>query len=78
MRPERFHVRGYEEEGTTTTPFDMLVRNRMSRFHLAAQAAQLASDVHTADRVTRFCEDKLSEHARYIRENGIDMPEVRV
>lgn len=78
VRPERFHVRGYEEEGTTTTPFDMLVRNRMSRFDLAARAAQLACDTHTADRVVRFADEKLAEHRQYIAENGIDMPEVRV
>jgi xylulose-5-phosphate/fructose-6-phosphate phosphoketolase len=78
VRPERFHVRGYEEEGTTTTPFDMLVRNRMSRYHLAQRAAQLACDPATAARVARLTEQKLAEHARYIVEHGIDMPEVRV
>ena len=78
VRPERFHVRGYEEEGTTTTPFDMLVRNRMSRYHLAQRAAELACTLRTAGRVAEFAEAKIAEHRRYIRENGIDMPEVRV
>lgn len=76
--PERFHVRGYEEEGTTTTPFDMLVRNRMSRYHLAQRAAELACGMHDARRVETFAQEKLAEHRRYITENGIDMPDVRV
>ncbi|HKU66237.1 MAG TPA: phosphoketolase family protein [Candidatus Baltobacteraceae bacterium] len=78
VRPERFHVRGYEEEGTTTTPFDMLVRNRMSRYHLVERAAQLACEPDTAARIAQFTEGKLAEHRRYIVEHGIDMPEVRV
>lgn len=77
-RTERFHVRGYEEEGTTTTPFDMLVRNRMSRYQLAALAASLSCDVYTAERMATFCDEELEKHRRYIRENGIDMPGVRV
>lgn len=77
-RPERFHVRGYLEEGTTTTPFDMLVRNRISRYQLAALAASLSCDVYTAERIAEFSDKKLAEHRRYIREHGIDMPDVRV
>src|SRR5690349_7779412 len=41
-RPSRFHVRGFNEEGTTTTPFDMVVLNRMSRYHLAVEALRRA------------------------------------
>lgn len=78
VRQERFHVRGYEEEGTTTTPFDMLVRNRISRYHLAALAASFACDVYTAQRLTEFSDKHLAEHRRYIREHGIDPPELRV
>lgn len=77
-RPERFHVRGYEEEGTTTTPFDMLVRNHMSRYHLLQKAAELACDPATAGRITQFAQTALAEHRAYIRENGIDMPATRV
>src|SRR6202008_4920260 len=43
--PERFHVRGYNEEGTTTTPFDMVVRNGVSRYHLCKLAMEFASRV---------------------------------
>jgi len=78
VRPERFHVRGYEEEGTTTTPFDMLVRNRMSRFHLAERAAQLACDAVIAARVSAYVQQQLAQHERYIADNGIDMPELRI
>jgi xylulose-5-phosphate/fructose-6-phosphate phosphoketolase len=78
VRPERFHVRGYEEEGTTTTPFDMLVRNRMSRYHLLERAAQLACEPDAAQQVSRYAQEKLAEHRRYIVENGIDMPELRI
>lgn len=77
-RPERFHVRGYEEEGTTTTPFDMLVRNHISRYHLVLKAAELACSPGDASRVSQFAQNALSEHRAYIRENGIDMPATRV
>jgi len=73
-----FHVRGYKEEGTTTTPFDMTVLNELDRFHLA-------NDV--VDRVPRLqrigahfkqsLRDKLIEHKQYICEHGDDMPEIR-
>jgi xylulose-5-phosphate/fructose-6-phosphate phosphoketolase len=73
----RFHVRGYMNEGSTTTPFDMVVVNRMSRFHLAMDALSYvprlrsrASDV--IDRYTR----KLQEHHVYTRQNLEDMPEI--
>lgn len=74
---ERFHVRGYIEEGTTTTPFDMLVRNRISRFDLVEAGAKLAFEPAAAERFQRFCEGKLRQHRAYITEYGIDMPEVR-
>ncbi|MGI0129984.1 MAG: phosphoketolase, partial [Thermoplasmata archaeon] len=75
--PERFHVRGYIEEGTTTTPFDMTVVNRVSRYHLAIEALRRTSRLRSeaSDVIERF-ERKLTEHAAYIRENGRDMPEV--
>lgn len=76
-RPERFHVRGYEEEGTTTTPFDMLVRNRMSRYQLAQLAAEHACSAKDVKGVEAFVREMLIEHRRYIVENGIDMPAVR-
>ncbi|HEV2181420.1 MAG TPA: phosphoketolase family protein [Gemmatimonadaceae bacterium] len=70
--PQRFHVRGYMEEGTTTTPFNMLVLNRMSRYDLAIEALRRAG---RTDGMTQL-EAKLSEHRAYIVANGEDMPEV--
>jgi xylulose-5-phosphate/fructose-6-phosphate phosphoketolase len=76
--PARFHVRGFMEEGTTTTPFDMVVMNQMSRYHLAMEAVkrvprmQLQADVFIA-----CCEAKLQEHHSYICENLDDMPEIK-
>ena len=72
------HVRGYKEEGTITTPFDMTVLNDMDRFHLAMDAINRLPQ--TADRgvyVKGLLKDKLAEHHRYIRIHGQDMPEVR-
>jgi xylulose-5-phosphate/fructose-6-phosphate phosphoketolase len=71
--PQRFHVRGYVEEGTTTTPFDMTVLNRMSRYDLAIEALRRTG---RADRTGVF-ERKLAEHSRYIRAHGEDMPDVQ-
>jgi xylulose-5-phosphate/fructose-6-phosphate phosphoketolase len=72
------HVRGYKEEGTTTTPFDMTVMNDLDRFHLAGDVV---------DRVTRLCDstahfkqwlrEKLIEHKQYIVKHGDDLPEIR-
>ena len=72
------HVRGYVEEGSTTTPFDMVVRNRIDRFHLVAdiidRVPQLgASAVHAKQAIR----DRLIEHKRYITAHGQDMPDVR-
>jgi xylulose-5-phosphate/fructose-6-phosphate phosphoketolase len=76
--PERLHVHGYEEEGTTTTLFDMTVLNEMSRFHLASDAIRrLGREDNAATALLRFCNDRLEAHAAYIREHGIDLPEVR-
>ena len=75
--PGRFHVRGFSEQGTTTTPFDMVVLNRMSRFHLAQEVLRRASRrVDGWDRLQRLCEDRLAEHAAYIVEHLEDMPDV--
>lgn len=73
----RFHVRGYLEEGTTTTPFDMTVVNRMSRYHLAIEALHRATRLRSeaADVIQKF-EKKLAEHRAYIVKYDRDMPEV--
>jgi len=72
------HVRGYKEEGTTTTPFDMVVRNNMDRFQLAIDSLARLPDWKTkADDVVRRLRDKLELHGTWVREHGEDMPEVR-
>src|SRR5438094_2203395 len=74
----RFHVRGYNEEGTTTTPFDMVVLNRMSRFHLVIEALRRARrPPENADQLIDDCEGSLRSHTAYVKEHLEDMPEVR-
>jgi xylulose-5-phosphate/fructose-6-phosphate phosphoketolase len=79
-RPDasRFHVRGFIEEGTTTTPFDMVVRNGMSRYDLCIEAMRRA---HRVQKLTppliQECEDMLVKHEAYVRTNMEDMPEIR-
>jgi xylulose-5-phosphate/fructose-6-phosphate phosphoketolase len=72
----RFHVRGFMEEGTTTTPFDMVVRNQMSRFHLCIEALR-RSAYPQAGPVTEWCKDMLAKHQAYTREHFEDLPAVR-
>ncbi len=76
--PHRFHVRGYQEEGTTTTPFDMVVRNEISRYHLCIEAVNRARDVPVgAETLVEHCKGMLRKHERYVVEHFEDMPEVR-
>ena len=74
----RFHVRGFRDRGTTTTPFDMVVLNKMSRFHLAMDALKRIPRFRSqvSDVIDMF-NRKLAEHPAYIRENLQDMPEIR-
>lgn len=73
-----FHVRGYQEEGTITTPFDMTVLNELDRFHLVISALdRLPQAGEAGARLRRLLADKLQAHSQYIREHGEDMPEVR-
>jgi len=76
--PVRFHVRGYMEEGTTTTPFDMCVLNRLSRYDLAIEALRRTPRLGDQGQqaIQRF-EKKLQEHRDYIRQHDEDMPEVQ-
>jgi xylulose-5-phosphate/fructose-6-phosphate phosphoketolase len=75
---QNLHVRGYKEEGTTTTPFDMVVRNDMDRFHLAADVIDRVPKLsHIAAYVKQAMRDKLIDHREYISEYGDDLPEVR-
>ncbi|WP_316204675.1 MULTISPECIES: phosphoketolase family protein [unclassified Bradyrhizobium] len=72
------HVRGFIEEGTTTTPFDMVVLNELDRFHLAIEAIERVPGLCiSAAHVKQKFRDALIEHARYIRQHGEDMPEIR-
>lgn len=74
--PERFHVRGFMEEGTTTTPFDMVVLNNISRYQLAIEAIKRSTYQHGEDTI-RYFEQKLKEHHQYIRDHLEDMPEIK-
>jgi xylulose-5-phosphate/fructose-6-phosphate phosphoketolase len=72
------HVRGYKEEGTTTTPFDMVVRNDLDRFHLVSDVIDRVPKLApVAAYVKQAMRDKLVEHREYIRSFGQDMPEIR-
>ena len=75
---DNIHVRGYKEEGTITTPFDMTVLNDMDRFHLVMGAIdRLPQTGEKGIGLRRLLENKLVEHKRYIETNGQDMPEIR-
>jgi xylulose-5-phosphate/fructose-6-phosphate phosphoketolase len=75
---DRFRVRGFIEEGTTTTPFDMVVRNRVSRYHLVMDALNNAHRTPPgASDLMAWCKARLAEHSAYVVEHLQDMPEVR-
>ncbi|WP_337059901.1 phosphoketolase family protein [Kineococcus sp. G2] len=75
---DRFHVRGFMEEGTTTTPFDMTVRNRASRYHLVMDALNNARRLPPgAGKLMEYCEAQLARHREHVVEHLEDMPEVR-
>jgi len=75
---QNLHVRGYKEEGTTTTPFDMLVRNDLDRFHLVRDVVDRVPKLgYMAAYVRQAVRDKLIDHKYYITEHGEDMPEIR-
>jgi xylulose-5-phosphate/fructose-6-phosphate phosphoketolase len=72
------HVRGYKEEGTTTTPFDMAVLNDLDRFHLVADVAERVPKLGPVTAYMRqYVRDRLVEHKQYITRHGEDMPEIR-
>lgn len=75
---DRFHVRGFSEEGTTTTPFDMVVRNGVDRYHLVMDAINNSKrQVPGASDLKAWCQSQLDRHHAYIVEHLEDMPEVR-
>lgn len=72
------HVRGYNEEGTTTTPFDMTVLNGLDRFHLVQSVLKWIPGAENAlAELKQLMDHKLKEHHDYIRKHGQDMPEIR-
>ncbi|MFZ0684669.1 MAG: phosphoketolase family protein [Terriglobales bacterium] len=75
---DNLHVRGYKEEGTTTTPFDMAVLNDLDRFHLAGDVIDRIPRLQRIGaHFKQFLRNKLVEHKQYIHERGDDMPEIR-
>jgi len=75
---ENFHVRGYKEEGTTTTPFDMTVLNDLDRFHLASDVVDRVPTLQrTGAHFQQWVRNKLVEHKQYTRQYGDDMPEIK-
>jgi xylulose-5-phosphate/fructose-6-phosphate phosphoketolase len=75
---DRFHVRGFTEHGTTTTPFDMVVLNRMSRYDLVLEALRRSRRVpEGGDRLARLCREQLARHRAYVTEALEDLPDVR-
>lgn len=81
VNPRRFSIHGYEETGSTTTPFDMMVRNRVDRFHLAMEAYAHAatqgvlSEVRAQELIAE-CQAKLATHRAYAIEHGDDPEEI--
>jgi xylulose-5-phosphate/fructose-6-phosphate phosphoketolase len=74
---DNLHVRGYKEEGTTTTPFDMTVMNDLDRFHLAGDVVDRVPKLkNVGGHFKQFLRNKLVEHKQFIYEHGIDMPEI--
>ncbi len=75
---ENFHVHGYHEEGTTTTPFDMTVRNDLDRYHLVMDVIDRVPGLaQEAAPVRKAMVERLAAHAQYIVEHGEDLPEIR-
>jgi xylulose-5-phosphate/fructose-6-phosphate phosphoketolase len=76
--PGRFHVRGFSEQGSTTTPFDMVVLNRMSRYHLVLEALRRARRApERGAELAEHCHAMLARHHDYIREHLEDLPEIQ-
>lgn len=75
---DNFHVHGFKEEGTTTTPFDMTVLNALDRYHLAGDVVDRVEALQSIGaHFKQFVRNRLVEHEQYVREHGDDMPEVK-
>ncbi|WP_127782206.1 phosphoketolase family protein [Rhodococcus sp. X156] len=73
----RFHVRGFNEQGTTTTPFDMVVLNGMSRYDLVLEALRRSRRVpENGEKLAAHCREMLTKHHGYVREHFEDIPEI--
>jgi len=73
---KNFHIRGYNEEGSITTPFDMRVQNKIDRYHLAMTAANYIPMNYDVEELNKYCIDMLEKHNKQIEEYGIDMEEI--
>ncbi|MHC5720346.1 MAG: phosphoketolase family protein, partial [Nostoc sp.] len=74
---DNIHVHGFLENGTTTTPFDMVVRNELDRFHLVLAAIERVPQLgSTGAYLAELCHGKLAEHRAYITKRGEDLPEI--
>lgn len=71
------HVKGYIEEGTITTPFDMRVQNKIDRFNIVLDALKYVEETEEVRLTKNLAKKKLKEHEEYIKENGIDLEEIR-
>jgi xylulose-5-phosphate/fructose-6-phosphate phosphoketolase len=77
-RADRFHVRGFIEQGTTTTAFDMVVQNKMSRYHLVLEALRRTRRVpERSAELADFCRSQLTRHTEYVTEHFEDLPEIQ-
>jgi len=75
---DNIHVRGYKEEGTTTTPFDMCVLNNIDRFQLALDAIKRVPRLKSqADAAEQWYSEQIQRHRLYVAENGDDLPEIK-
>jgi len=73
---KNFHIRGYNEEGSITTPFDMRVQNKIDRYHLAMTAANYIPMNYDIEELNKYCISMLDKHEKQIEEYGIDMDEI--
>jgi xylulose-5-phosphate/fructose-6-phosphate phosphoketolase len=79
--PKRFKIHGYQENGSTTTPFDMHVRNKTDRYDLAIEAFEYARDTglmsrEDTDSLVEKYRNKIDQNVFYIKQHGVDLPEI--